>query len=429
MVGGLLFGIFALLLILGIPIALCVGLAAIVTLIVTGDVPLTVMAQRMYSATDSFPMMAIPFFIVAGSIMEHGGLSKRLINFASSFVGHLTGGLGLVTVVTSMFFAAISGSGPATTAAVGGMMIPAMEENNYDRKFATSLTATAGALGPLIPPSVLFVTFGVATGVSIGALFMSGVVPGVLIGLALCITVYAISKKRGFVGTNVQFSWANLGKAAKDAIWVIFMPLIVLGGIYGGAFTPTEAAIIAAVYGLFLGFFVYKELKIKDLPKIFVDSALTSAMVMFVIACAQSFSWVMSNYRVTNAIAAAIIAVTSNKILILLLLNVMLLISGCFIELNASIVIFAPMLIPIMNSIGVNLVHFGCFMVANLCLGLVTPPLGVNLYVACGLMKIKIEDTVRWLIPLLGVCVAVVLLVTFCEPLALFLPRLLKLVN
>ena len=427
--GGLLFGIFALLLILGIPIALCVGLAAIVTLIVTGDVPLTVMAQRMYSATDSFPMMAIPFFIVAGSIMEHGGLSKRLINFASSFVGHLTGGLGLVTVVTSMFFAAISGSGPATTAAVGGMMIPAMEENNYDRKFATSLTATAGALGPLIPPSVLFVTFGVATGVSIGALFMSGVVPGVLIGLALCITVYAISKKRGFVGTNVQFSWANLGKAAKDAIWVIFMPLIVLGGIYGGAFTPTEAAIIAAVYGLFLGFFVYKELKIKDLPKIFVDSALTSAMVMFVIACAQSFSWVMSNYRVTNAIAAAIIAVTSNKILILLLLNVMLLISGCFIELNASIVIFAPMLIPIMNSIGVNPVHFGCFMVANLCLGLVTPPLGVNLYVACGLMKIKIEDTVRWLIPLLGVCVAVVLLVTFCEPLALFLPRLLKLVN
>ena len=428
MVGGLLFGIFALLLILGVPIAICVGLAATITLVVSGGVPLEVMAQRMYSATDSFPMMAIPFFIVAGSIMEHGGLSKRLINFASSFVGHKTGGLGLVTVVTSMFFAAISGSGPATTAAVGGMMIPAMEENNYDRKFATALTATAGALGPLIPPSVLFVTFGVATGVSIGALFMSGVVPGILIGLALCLMVYAIAKKRGFVGTNIAFSWRNVWNATKSAIWVIFMPLIVLGGIYGGIFTPTEAAVVAAAYGLFLGFFVYKELKLKDLPKIFVDSALTSAMVMFVIACAQSFSWVMSNFRVTNAIAAAIISVTSNKILILLLLNVMLLISGCFIELNASIVIFAPMLMPIMASIGVNPIHFGCFMVANLCLGLVTPPLGVNLYVACGLMKIKIEETVRWLIPLLAVCVAVVLLITFCEPLALFLPRVLHLI-
>ena len=428
MIGGMLFGIFALLLILGIPIAICVGLAAIVTLAVTGDVSLSVIAQRMYSATDSFPMMAIPYFIVAGSIMEGGGLSKRLINFASSFVGHLTGGLGLVTVVTSMFFAAISGSGPATTAAVGGTMIPAMEENNYDRRFATSLTATAGALGPLIPPSVLFVTFGVATGVSIGALFMSGVVPGILIGLALCIVVYAVSKKRGFVGTDVKFSWKNVATAAKEALWVIFMPLIVLGGIYGGVFTPTEAAVVAAVYGLFLGFVVYRELKIKDLPKIFVDSALTSAMVMFVIACAQSFSWVMSNYRVTNAIATGVLAITSNKVLLLLLLNVMLLISGCFIELNASIVIFAPMLMPIMESIGVDPVHFGCFMVANLCLGLVTPPLGVNLYVACGLMKLKIEETVKWLIPLLGVCVAVVLLITFCEPLALFIPRALGLI-
>ncbi len=428
MVGGMLFGIFALLLILGVPIAICVGLSAIITLAVSGDVSLAVIAQRMYSATDSFPMMAIPFFIVAGSIMEHGGLSKRLINFASSFVGQMTGGLGLVTVVTSMFFAAISGSGPATTAAVGGIMIPAMEANNYDKKFATSLTATAGALGPLIPPSVLFVTFGVATGVSIGALFMSGVIPGIMIALVLCIMVYFISKKRGFVGTDVKFSAKNVLVATKEAIWVIFMPLIVLGGIYGGVFTPTEAAIVAAVYGLFLGFVVYKELKIKDLPKIFVDSALTSAMVMFVIACAQSFSWVMSSFRVTNAIAAGVLAITSNKVLLLLLLNGMLLISGCFIELNASIVIFAPMLLPIMESIGVNPIHFGCFMVANLCLGLVTPPLGVNLYVACGLMKLKIEDTVRWLIPLLGACVAVVLLVTFCEPLALFLPRLLNLV-
>lgn len=392
MIGGLLFGLFALFLILGVPIAICLGLAVVFTLMISGDVSLAAIVQRMYSATDSFPMMAIPYFIVAGSIMERGGLSKRLINFASSLVGHMTGGLGLVTVMTSMFFAAISGSGPATTAAVGGIMIPAMEKNNYDKKFATALTATAGALGPLIPPSVLFVTFGVATGVSIGALFMSGVIPGILTALALGIVTYAISKRHGYVGTDVKFSWKTIAVATKKAILVLFMPLIVLGGIYGGFFTPTEAAIVSAVYGLFLGFVAYKELKFKDLPKIFVDSALTSAMVMFVIACAQSFSWVMSSFQVTNAIATTVLAITSNKVALLLLLNFMLLISGCFIELNASIVIFAPMLLPIMAQIGVNPVHFGCFMVANLCLGLVTPPLGVNLYVACGLMKVKIEE-------------------------------------
>ena len=229
-------------------------------------------------------------------------------------MGHFTGGLGLVTVMTSMFFAAISGSGPATTAAVGGIMIPAMEKNNYDKKFATALTATAGALGPLIPPSVLFVTFGVATGVSIGALFMSGVIPGILVAAAIAAVVYVTSKRHGFVGTDAKFSWKNVFHATKNAIWVIFMPLIVLGGIYGGIFTPTEAAVIATVYGLVLGFFVYKELTIKDLPKIFVDSALTSAMVMFVIACAQAFSWMMSSYRVTNAIAAAVLAITTSDV-------------------------------------------------------------------------------------------------------------------
>ena len=307
MVGGLLFGIFAIFLFLGVPIAICLGLASTVTLMVLGDVPLAAIVQRMYSATDSFPMMAIPYFIVAGSIMEKGGLSKRLTDFASSFVGHFTGGLGLVTVMTSMFFAAISGSGPATTAAVGGIMIPAMEKNNYDKKFATALTATAGALGPLIPPSVLFVTFGVATGVSIGALFMSGVIPGILVAAAIAAVVYVTSKRHGFVGTDAKFSWKNVFHATKNAIWVIFMPLIVLGGIYGGIFTPTEAAVIATVYGLVLGFFVYKELTIKDLPKIFVDSALTSAMVMFIMGAAAGFTWLLNATQLPAKLVSAIV--------------------------------------------------------------------------------------------------------------------------
>lgn len=427
MVGYLLFGFFGLFLIFGVPIALCVGLATMLTLLINGGVPLTILVQRMYAATDSFPMMAIPYFIVAGSIMEKGGISRRLIDFAASLVGPVTGGLGHVSVVTSMFFAAISGSGPATTAAVGSIMIPAMEEAHYDKRFATGLQATAGALGPLIPPSVLFVTFGVVTNVSIGALFMSGVIPGVLVGLALMIVVHIQATRHHYIGTEQKYSIKHMATTFIKAIWALLMPLIILGGIYSGIFTPTEAAVVSAVYGLLVGFFVYRELKIKDLPGIFIGSAATSAMVMFVIACAQSFSWVMSSENVAAQIAAGILAITSNKILLLLLLNVMLLISGCFIELNASIVIFAPMLMPIMTQLGVNPVHFGCFMVANLCMGLVTPPLGVNLYVACGIMKMKIADVTPFLIPILMAAMVPILLVTYIPALALWLPGVLGL--
>lgn len=429
MVGYLLFGFFGVFLVFGVPIALCVGLASLFTLLINGGVPLTVLVQRMYAATDSFPMMAIPYFIVAGAIMEKGGLSRRLIDFAASLIGPVRGGLGQITVVTSMFFAAISGSGPATTAAIGSIMIPAMEENNYDKKFATALQATAGALGPLIPPSVLFVTFGVATNVSIGALFASGIIPGILVAFSMMIVVYIVSRMHGYVGTDQKYSIKAMLQSFKEAFWVLLMPVIILGGIYGGIFTPTEAAVVATVYGLLLAFIVYRELKIADLVDVFVSSALTSAMVMFVIACAQSFSWVMSSEQVPAKMAAAILAVTSNKILLLGLLNIMLLISGCFIELNASIVIFAPMLMPIMTQLGVDPVHFGCFMVSNLCLGLVTPPLGVNLYVACGIMKMKIEEVSKALIPILAACVAAVLLITYIPEISLWLPRLMGLVR
>ncbi|MEL7624510.1 MAG: TRAP transporter large permease [Clostridiales bacterium] len=427
MTGYLLFAIFAGCLIIGVPIAFGLGIASLITLVVTSDVPLTILVQRLYAATDSFPMMAIPYFIVAGSIMERGGLSRRLIDFCSSLVGPVKGGLGYVTVLTSMFFAAISGSGPATTAAVGSIMIPAMEENNYHKPFATSLTATAGALGPLIPPSVLFVTFGVATNVSIGALFMSGVIPGILVALALMIVVFFRAQKYNYVGTNQKYSLNLIWLSFRKAILVLLMPLIILGGIYGGIFTPTEAAIVASIYGLFLGFVVYRELKLKDLIPIFVNSALTSAMVMFVIACAQSFSWILSNEQIPAQIAAAILSITSNKYILLALITVMLLISGCFIELNASIVILAPMLMPIMTQLGVHPVHFGCFMVANLCLGLVTPPLGVNLYVACGIMKMSIGEVSKALVPILGASIAVIVLVTYIPQIALWLPRYLGL--
>jgi C4-dicarboxylate transporter DctM subunit len=422
---GLLFGLFGVFLILGIPIAISIGLAALLTLAISTNVPLVVIAQRMYAAVDSFPMMAIPYFIVAGGLMERGGISRRLINFAGSLVGSLSGGLGQVTVLTSMFFSAISGSGPATTAAIGSIMIPAMEKNNYDRSFATALQATAGALGPLIPPSILFITFGVATDVSIGDLFLAGVIPGALVGLSLMIVVYVISKKNGYVGTNKKTGIGEVFKSAREAFWALLMPLIILGGIYGGIFTPTEAAVVSAVYGLVIGIFVYGELKLKDLPDIFVKSAVTSAMVMYVIATASAFSWIMSNKQIPMRIANFIIDIAPNSFVLFLFLNILLLLTGCFIELNAAIVILAPLMMPIMLKMGIDPIHFGAIMVTNLCLGLVTPPLGVNLYVACGISNLKIEDVSKALIPFLGAAIIALLLITYIPVISLYLPSLL----
>lgn len=422
---GLLFGLFGVFLILGIPIAISIGLAALLTLAISTNVPLVVIAQRMYAAVDSFPMMAIPYFIVAGGLMERGGISRRLINFAGSLVGSLSGGLGQVTVLTSMFFSAISGSGPATTAAIGSIMIPAMEKNNYDRSFATALQATAGALGPLIPPSILFITFGVATDVSIGDLFLAGVIPGALVGLSLMIVVYVISKKNGYVGTNKKTGIGEVFKSAREAFWALLMPLIILGGIYGGIFTPTEAAVVSAVYGLVIGIFVYGELKLKDLPDIFVKSAVTSAMVMYVIATASAFSWIMSNQQIPMRIANFIIDIAPNSFVLFLFLNILLLLTGCFIELNAAIVILAPLMMPIMLKMGIDPIHFGAIMVTNLCLGLVTPPLGVNLYVACGISNLKIEDVSKALIPFLGAAIIALLLITYIPVISLYLPSLL----
>jgi C4-dicarboxylate transporter DctM subunit len=326
--------------------------------------------------------------------------------------------------VTSAFFAAISGSGPATTAAIGSIMIPAMERNNYDRAFATALEATAGALGPLIPPSILFVTYGVATGISISDLFLAGVVPGILTALSLMVAVYVISKKRGYVGTETQVTGTVLWRRTLKASWALFLPVLILGGIYGGIFTPTEAAVVSAGYGLLVGMFVYKELKLRDLPGMLVKSAITSAMVMYVIATASALSWVLSNAEIPSNLARFVVERNFNVNVLFILLNALLLFTGCFIELNATIVILAPLLMPIFTHLGVDPVHLGAVMVTNLCLGLVTPPFGVNLYVACGIAKMKIEEVTRWLIPLLGAALVPLLLVTYIPQLSLFLVRL-----
>ena len=420
-----LFVLFALFLILGVPIAFSLGLSSLGALLI-GDGSLAVVASRLYSAADSFSLMAIPFFVLAGCIMEKGKLSRRLIDFAMELVGPLKGGLGYVTVVTSMFFSAISGSGPATTAAIGSITIPAMEENGYDKKFATALQATSGAMGPIIPPSIVFIQYGVATGTSIGALFIAGIVPGLLIGAALIIMNGIISHKKGYGGSNTKYSVIRIWKSFKNAALVILMPVIILGGIYGAIFTPTEAAIVACVYGLILACVIYRELSLKDIKDVFVSSCKTTSMIMLVITCASLFGWILSSERIPERIAASVLAVTSDKFTLLIAINILLLIVGCLLDQGSATIILAPILTPIAVAVGVDPIHFGALMVTNLCLGLVTPPVGVNLYVACGIAKLKIEDIVKPVLLLLGACLVMQMIITFVPDLIMFLPRLLK---
>lgn len=420
-----LFVLFALFLILGVPIAFSLGLSSLGALLI-GDGSLAVVASRLYSAADSFSLMAIPFFVLAGCIMEKGKLSRRLIDFAMELVGPLKGGLGYVTVVTSMFFSAISGSGPATTAAIGSITIPAMEENGYDKKFATALQATSGAMGPIIPPSIVFIQYGVATGTSIGALFIAGIVPGLLIGAALIIMNGIISHKKGYGGSNKKYSVIRIWKSFKNAALAILMPVIILGGIYGAIFTPTEAAIVACVYGLILACVIYRELSLKDIKDVFVSSCKTTSMIMLVITCASLFGWILSSERIPERIAASVLAVTSDKFTLLIAINILLLIVGCLLDQGSATIILAPILTPIAVAVGVDPIHFGALMVTNLCLGLVTPPVGVNLYVACGIAKLKIEDIVKPVLLLLGACLVMQMIITFVPDLIMFLPRLLK---
>lgn len=421
---GILFGTFIILILLNVPVAISLGLAAIIAIATSNTVPTMVVAQKLFTATDSFPLMAIPFFMIAGALMERGGISRRLINFANALIGHLPGGLALVTVLASMFFAAISGSGPATVAAIGSIMIPGMVRQGYSIEFASATQATSGCIGVIIPPSIPMITYGVVTGASIGGLFMAGFIPGILFGLALMVVAFIISKKNNYVGTEPP-SLAEIWRTFKEAIFALLMPIIILGGIYGGIFTPTEAANVAVIYGLIVGFFVYKELSIKDIAPILRTSAISTAMVMLIIACASAFGLILTREMIPNAIAEFFISISDNKYVFLLLVNIMLLIVGTFMETNAAIIILAPIFFPVAVQLGIDPIHFGIIMVINLAIGMVTPPLGVNLFVACGLSKLKIERVIsaNWLY--LGVTILVLFLISYIPGIAMWLPSVL----
>ena len=421
-----LFVVFAVLLLLGTPIAVCLGVSSILAMLVLGagrpvSVILGTVPQLVSAATSKSVLLAIPFFILGGNIMEKSGISGKLISLAEACVGHLKGGVAMVCVIVACFFAAISGSGPATVAALGLILIPAMVKVGYDAPFAAALMATAGAIGVIIPPSITIVVYGSISDTSIGSLFISGVIPGLLMGAALIIITLWLGRKselKRLPKATGRQRWI----AFKDAFWGLLMPVIILGGIYGGIFTPTEAAAVSAVYGLVIGIFIYKTLKIKQLKKILIDTASTTATVMFITAAATLFAYVLTRARIDVAISSMLTDIAGgNQIIFLLIVNVVLLIAGCFLDSTSALYIFTPLFVPVAQALGMNLIHFGTIMIVNLAIGLVTPPVGVNLYVACGIADINLKKISVSVIPLLVAALVVLLLVTYVPSLSLCL--------
>lgn len=417
---------FALFVFLSVPIGVAIGLSLAIYGLVGGAMGLDFITQATFSSMNSFPLIAIPFFILAGTLMEGGGLSKRLINLSNALVGHVTGGLGIVTVLTCMFFGAISGSAIATVAAVGTIMIPAMEEQGYPRSFATALTAAAGVLGTIIPPSIPMVMYCVALpSASPGNMFMGGVGPGVLAGVLLMVLVYTFAKRRGYQSTHTHFDPRKALRCAVDALWALLVPVIIMGGIYGGVFSATEAAVVACVYGLIVGIFVYRELTFRAVLNALTGSGVTVASIMIVVATGSVLGKILTVEGVPRMVEQTLVSATDNVFVLLLLINGILLIVGCVMETFTAIIILSPILYPIVSHYGVDVYHFGVMMIFNLSIGFITPPVGSNLFVACGISGMKFEGLVRAIWPFLLVLLGALLIVTFVPQVTLFLPTLL----
>ena len=420
----LLFGILFVCVTLSLPIGASLGLATLVTVGLTTSIPTVMINQNAFAGLDSFPLMAIPFFMLAGNLMAVGGIAKRIVNVCDLLVGKITGGVGMATIAASMFFAAISGSGPATVSAMGTIMLPEMEKRGYDRGFSTGLTATAGTIGVIIPPSIPFVIYGVVASASIGELFIAGVIPGLLIGVALMTVCYFMSKKRGYKGTahdDLKF-WPVF----MDSIWALVTPVIILGGIYGGVFTPTEAAVVGIVYSFVVGVFVYKELNWKSFVAALRSTADLNGLTGFAIGFSMAFASYLAMEQIPVKVAATLTSVISNGTVLILMILVILLIVGLFVDNISSCLILTPVFLPIVKSLGMDPVQFGVVMTTALAIGFVTPPYGANLFVASAISGLSIERIAKSAIPFLiamGICL---LLITFVPVLTMGLVGLMK---
>jgi|SRR5690625_536422 len=414
-----LFLTFFVLIFLNVPIAFALGISSLAYFIISGDFVLTLLPQTMFKALDSFPLMAAPFFILAGKLMEHGGISKRLIAFAQSIVGQLKGGLAHVGVITCMFFAALSGSASATTAAIAGLLVPSMVKAGYDRSFSTAVTAAAGTTGIMIPPSVPLIIYGVTASVSVSDLFIAGIVPGVLVGLSFMLVCYIISVLKDYK-TSEKTSVRKIIISFKESFLALLMPIIILGGIYGGIFTPTEASVVAVVYGFVIGAFVYKELNIAAFKEIFVSSAVTSSVILLLISTASIFGTILTREQIPHSVATFIADSALSDIGIILLVNLLLLLVGTFMETIAAIIILTPLLVPVITGTGMDPVHFGIIMIVNLAIGLITPPVGVNIFVGTQVGRVPYESLVKALLPFLLMMIIDLLLITFIPSISLF---------
>lgn len=412
-------------LLLNVPIAFTIALSGLVVIFLEGVAPLTSFIQSSFNASNSFPLLAVPLFVLAGELMSVGGIAKRIVDFAKTIVGSFTGGIGLVAIVASLIFAAISGSAVATAAAIGAIMIPIMKDSGYRAPYAATLVASAGSLGPIIPPSIIFILYGVMANVSIAGLFLGGIIPGLLMALAFVIVNYSISKKEGYFGSG-RSTFKEMLRELNNAKFALIAPVIILGGIYAGIFTPTESGVIAVIYSLIISLFVYKELKIKDIPRIFMQSSITTGSVLIIVGTAIFFGRMLALERVPQMLSDFIQGISTNPIIILLIINIFLLIVGMFMETIAALLIFVPLLLPIINSVGIDPLHFGIVVGLSLAMGFFTPPIGINVFVASRIANISFGQTYRYLFVFIFACLIVLALVTYIPQLSLFLPSLLN---
>ena len=421
--GWLLFGTFFLLMLLGAPIALAIGIAALLIFIIS-DIPLQMVPQTLFEGNDSFALVAVPFFILAGDILAKGGISERIIAFAEATLGKIRGGLAIVSIVASMFIAAISGSGAATTAAVGSALLPELKKKGYDIDFSSALIASSGTIGVVIPPSVPMVLYGVIAGESVSKLFMGGFSPDALMGLALVGLAIYVARKRNYPpGTSLP--GRKVLSRFLSSLWGLMTPVIILGGIFSGEFPPSEAAAIAVDYSLIVAFFIYKGLTLKKIFKIVVNAGVTSSLVMFIIATAKLFGWGLAFYQVPEKIAKALLSTVGNEpLLIYLVIDIIILLAGMFMETASALIILTPIFLPTILKLNGNLIHFGLMVVIGLAIGMATPPVAINIYVASAITGLTLEQISKSILPMVLALIGVLILITYFPSLTLLLPRI-----
>ncbi|GAW93800.1 TRAP transporter large permease [Calderihabitans maritimus] len=416
---------FVLFFVIGIPVVFVLGLTGLVHILLSGETAFMMQIPRkLFNAIDNFNLMAIPFFMLAGELMNHGGIADRLIRLAKIFVGRVRGGLAYVNILASMLLAAIMGSATAEASAMSSIMVPAMEREGYDRDFSAAVTVAASIMGPIIPPSMVFIIYGVSAGASIGNLFLAGIVPGVLLAIGGSAVVYFVSKKRNFPIQSDRISAAEAWEAIKSAAPSLLVPVIIVGGILTGAFTPTESAVIASAVAFILGFFFYKELKPRDIFTVLLNTGVTSAAIILIMSTAGIFGWTLAIQQVPQKIAEMILSVSNNPIVVLILINILMLVIGMFMETLAAIIILVPVFLPIINYLNIDPIHFGLVISLNAVIGLITPPVGLCLFIGSSIGKVPVERISRAVIPFVVSSVAVLLIVTYFPDLVLYIPRL-----